>query len=170
MAKINNITIKKITDKNIADAYAFVEEYNKVASDCPYTSDMFDEAICDPTTILYGTYLDGKMVAVSGITIDMSCCLDFLEEKNIEHDNNVRFAPFAIHPSARGEQILSYSTEKLVKYVKNMGCDNLLCVCGLDDIIASGVAKKLNMQMQENYDNNNRKVFLVHFDKADSEK
>ena len=79
----------------------------------------------------------------------------------------MRFADFAILPSARGEHILSYSTEKLVKYVEKMGCNNLLCVCGLDDIIASGVAKKLNMQMQENYDNNNRKIFLTHFESND---
>lgn len=164
MAKINDITIKKITDKNIADAYAFVDTYNKSGDTCPYSNEDFDSAIIDPTTLLYGTYISGNMVAVSGITIDMGCCLDFLEDKKIEHDNNVRFTKFAILPSARGEHILSYSTEKLVKYVESMGCENLLCVCGLDDIIDSGVAKKLNMEMQENYDNNNRKVFLLHFE------
>lgn len=167
MAKINDITVKKITEQNIVDAYAFVTAYNETDSNCPYTNETFDSAIMDPTTILYGTYVAGKIVAVSGITIDMSCCLDFLETKKIEHDNNVRFADFAILPCARGEHILSYSTEKLVKYVEKMGCNNLLCVCGLDDIIASGVAKKLNMEMQENYDNNNRKVFLTHFESND---
>lgn len=170
MAKIDNITIKKITEKNISDAYNFVDDYNSTQNTCPYTKEDFDNAIIDPTSLLYGTYLDGKLVAISGITIDMSCCLDFLEHNNIEHDNNVRFATFAILPSARGEQILSYSTEKLVKYVKDMDCDNLLCVCGLDDIVACGIAKKLGMEMQENYDSNNRKVFLTHFDKTKSKK
>ena len=168
MAKINDITIKKITENNITDAYAFVDTYNATDSTCPYTKEDFDNAIVDPTTLLYGTYISGSIVAISGITIDMACCLDFLEDNKLEHDNNVRFTKFAILPSARGEHILSYSTEKLVKYVESMGCENLLCVCGLDDIIDSGVAKKLNMQMQENYDNNNRKVFLLHFNSSNS--
>ena len=168
MAKVNSISIKKITEANIPDAIDFVNRYNAEHDSvaCPYTTTVFDTIIDDPTTILYGTYIEGKIVAISGITLNMECCEDFLVEKKIADKNNVRFADFAILPSMRGEHILSYSCEKLINYVKSMGCDNLLCVCGLDDITSSGVAKQLKMVMQENYDNNNRKIFVMSFSKS----
>lgn len=159
------VTLKKLTNTNLNDALAYIDEYNgdknKIYEPCPYTKESIESMVKDSSSLLYGTYVDGKMVAISGVTIDVDDCIDFIYKEGLDSQNNLKFTPFSILPAMMGKDILKTSTLKLIDYVASMNCENLLCVCSLDNIIDSGIAKKLGMDMVENYDNNNRKIFIL---------